>query len=351
LIQHGVQFADLGLVVVDEQHRFWLEQREALRAKGDRPPHLLVMTATPIPRTVAMSVYGDLETSALRELPAGRSPIQSVVIPMGDKPSWLERAWARIHEETARGHQAYVVCPRIGDDATAAGPAGDEASAGLDAEEPAPEEPPADETERRPPLAVLEVAARLADGPLRGLRLAVLHGRLPPEDKDAVMRRFAAGELDVLVATTVIEVGVDVPNATVMVVLDAERFGLSQLHQLRGRVGRGSAPGLCAFVTEFDGGPAVERLEGVAATSDGFEVARLDLSTRREGDVLGAAQSGRGSALKLLSLLRHEKLITEARGIAVSLTDADPQLRGHPALAAEVAVLEGDERAAYLEKT
>ncbi|MDQ3456048.1 MAG: ATP-dependent DNA helicase RecG, partial [Actinomycetota bacterium] len=326
LIQEGVAFHDLGLVVVDEQHRFGVEQRDALRAKGNRPPHVLVMTATPIPRTVAMTVYGDLETSVLRELPAGRSPISSSVIAVPDRQAWLDRAWERIREEAAAGQQAYVVCPRIGDDQP------DEAGG------------------RRPPLAVLDVAAMLAEGPLAGLRVDALHGRQPADQKEDVMRRFAAGAIDVLVATTVVEVGVDVASATVMVVLDAERFGLSQLHQLRGRVGRGSAPGLCLFVTEAPAGsPSRERLAAVAATTDGFEVSRLDLEHRREGDVLGAAQSGRTS-LKLLSLLQHEDLIAEARAVATALVAADPDLRDYPALADEVAMLAWDDRAAYLDK-
>ncbi|HEX2355709.1 MAG TPA: ATP-dependent DNA helicase RecG, partial [Micromonosporaceae bacterium] len=294
LLYEGVDFADLGLVVIDEQHRFGVEQRDALRAKAEQPPHVLVMTATPIPRTVAMTVYGDLETSTLIELPGGRSPIASHVVPAAERPAHLDRAWQRLREEVAAGHQAYVVCPRIGD-----GPSTDEdvASAG-------------DDTGRRAPLAVLEVAPLLESGPLADLRLGVLHGRLPADEKDSVMRAFAAGDLDVLVATTVVEVGVDVPNATMMIVLDADRFGVSQLHQLRGRVGRGTAPGLCLLVTEAsEGSPARERLTAVASTLDGFRLAELDLEQRREGDVLGETQSGRRSHLRLLSLLRDAELI------------------------------------------
>jgi ATP-dependent DNA helicase RecG len=334
LLYEGVDFADLGLIVVDEQHRFGVEQRDALRAKADQPPHVLVMTATPIPRTVAMTVYGDLEISTLTQLPRGRSPIASHVVPAAEKPAFLDRAWRRLREEVTAGHQAYVVCPRIGE-ATADG-----------------EDVPPDETEgRRPPLAVLEVAPLLADGPLHGLRLGVLHGRLPADEKDTVMREFAAGKLDVLVATTVVEVGVDVPNATMMVVLDADRFGVSQLHQLRGRVGRGSAPGLCLLVTEVEGGTAArERLDAVASTVDGFRLAELDLEQRREGDVLGAAQSGRRSHLKLLSLLRDADLIRDARVDATAVIEADPELAGHPALAEMVAQFVGEERAEYLEK-
>jgi ATP-dependent DNA helicase RecG len=336
LLYEGVDFADLGLVVVDEQHRFGVEQRDALRAKADQPPHVLVMTATPIPRTVAMTVYGDLEISVLSQLPRGRSPIASHVVPASEKPAFLDRAWRRLREEVSAGHQAYVVCPRIGDTA----------ADGEDAE-------PAEGSEegRRPPLAVLEVAPLLAEGPLHGLRIGVLHGKLPADEKDSVMREFTAGKLDVLVATTVIEVGVDVPNSTMMVILDADRFGVSQLHQLRGRVGRGSAPGLCLLVSEAEAGsPARERLDAVASTTDGFRLAELDLEQRREGDVLGAAQSGRRSHLRLLSLLRDADLIRDARADAMALIEADPELAGHPALAAMLAQFVDEERAEYLEK-
>jgi ATP-dependent DNA helicase RecG len=307
-----------------------------LRAKAAQPPHVLVMTATPIPRTVAMTVYGDLEVSTLSQLPRGRSPIASHVVPASEKPAYLERAWRRLREEVAAGHQAYVVCPRIGE-----GPGGDD-----------DEEPPGDnESARRPPLAVTEVGPLLAEGPLHGLRMGILHGRLPSDAKDAVMRSFAAGELDVLIATTVIEVGVDVPNATVMVILDADRFGVSQLHQLRGRVGRGSAPGLCLLVSEApEASPARERLDAVASTTDGFKLAELDLEQRREGDILGATQSGKRSHLRLLSLLRDAKLIGEARAEADGLVGDDPDLTRYPALAASVAALGDEERAEYLEK-
>ncbi|GAA3743227.1 ATP-dependent DNA helicase RecG [Micromonospora maritima] len=334
LLYEGVDFADLGLVVVDEQHRFGVEQRDALRAKAEQPPHVLVMTATPIPRTVAMTVYGDLETSTLSQLPQGRSPIASHVVPAAEKPAFLDRAWRRLREEVGKGHQAYVVCPRIGE-----GPVSDE------------EAPREDDNGRRPPLAVTVVAPLLAEGPLHGLRIGVLHGRLPADEKDAVMRAFADGELDVLVATTVVEVGVNVPNATVMIVLDADRFGVSQLHQLRGRVGRGSAAGLCLLVTEAaEGSSARERLDAVASTTDGFKLAELDLEQRREGDVLGATQSGRRSHLRLLSLLRDTDLIRDARAEAIELVGDDPELARHPALAASVAALVDEERAEYLEK-
>jgi ATP-dependent DNA helicase RecG len=341
LLQEGVDFADLGLVVVDEQHRFGVEQRDALRAKGNRPPHVLVMTATPIPRTVAMTVYGDLETSTLRQLPGGRGGVASSVVPVRDRPAWLDRAWERLREEVAAGRQAYVVCPRIGEDAGAEEQPDD--ADGAPAEEAG--------SDRRPPLAVLDVAEELRTGPLAGLRVEVLHGRMTPEAKEATMRAFAAREIDVLVATTVVEVGVDVPNATVMVVMDADRFGVSQLHQLRGRVARGKHRGLCLLVSEASSSSATgQRLAAVASTSDGFELARLDLETRREGDVLGAAQSGRRSGIRMLSLLEDEQLIAEARAEATALLATDRGLADHPGLAMEVAALATDERAEYLEK-
>jgi ATP-dependent DNA helicase RecG len=254
----------------------------------------------------------------------------------------VDRAWQRLREEVGTGRQAYVVCPRIGD------VPGDEPE---DADGAPPEDEEGPRTDRRPPLAVLDVAELLRGGPLAGLRLDVLHGRMTPEDKDATMRAFAAGETQVLVATTVVEVGVDVPNATVMVVMDADRFGVSQLHQLRGRVARGKHAGLCLLVTEAPtSSPTGQRLAAVAATSDGFELARLDLETRREGDVLGAAQSGRRSGIRLLSLLEDEGLIATARTEATALLATDRGLADHPGLAAEVAALATDERADYLEK-
>ncbi|WP_459751241.1 ATP-dependent DNA helicase RecG [Streptomyces sennicomposti] len=339
LIEDKVQFHDLGLVVVDEQHRFGVEQRDALRGKGKQPPHLLVMTATPIPRTVAMTVFGDLETSVLDQLPAGRSPIASHVVPAADKPHFLARAWERVREEVAKGHQAYVVCPRIGDEED-------------DPKKAAKKSPDADATaDRRPPLAVLDVADQLARGPLQGLGVEVLHGRMAPDDKDAVMRRFAAGDTDVLVATTVIEVGVNVPNATVMVITDADRFGVSQLHQLRGRVGRGSAPGLCLLVTEMpEASAARQRLNAVAATLDGFELSRIDLEQRREGDVLGQAQSGARSSLRVLAVIEDEEIIAEAREEATAVVAADPELTGLPGLRTALDALLDDDKEQYLEK-
>ncbi|MFL5995483.1 MAG: ATP-dependent DNA helicase RecG [Streptomyces sp.] len=336
LIEDKVQFHDLGLVVVDEQHRFGVEQRDALRGKGKQPPHLLVMTATPIPRTVAMTVFGDLETSVLDQLPAGRSPIASHVVPAADKPHFLTRAWERVREEVENGHQAYVVCPRIGD-------AEDDPKKARKSAE--------DEAEKRPPLAVLDIADQLAKGPLSGLRVEVLHGRMHPDDKDAVMRRFAAGETHVLVATTVIEVGVNVPNATAMVIMDADRFGVSQLHQLRGRVGRGSAAGLCLLVSEMpEASPARQRLNAVAATLDGFELSRIDLEQRREGDVLGQAQSGARTSLRVLSVIDDEEIIAEAREEATTLVAADPELSRLPGLRTALDALLDEEKEQYLDK-
>ena len=324
LLEDKVSFADLGLVVVDEQHRFGVEQRAALSAKGTRPPHVLVMTATPIPRTVAMTIFGDLDVSTLRELPQGRAAVQTSVVPTLLQPAWLDRVWERIREEVAAGRQAYVVCPRIGD-------------------EPPPEDGPV-------LSSVEELAPELIAGPLSGLRVAALHGRMSPEDKDAVMRAFGAGQVDVLVATTVIEVGVDVPNATVMAVMDADRFGVSQLHQLRGRIGRGAHPGLCLLVSRAEAtSPSMVRLEAVAGTRDGFALSEIDLAQRREGDVLGTDQSGRRRTLQLLSVVSASDVdvIEQARELATSYVAGDPDLSGHPDLAAAVRAL--DERADYLE--
>ena len=329
LLSEGVAFDDLGLIVVDEQHRFGVEQRDALRAKGRTPPHVLVMTATPIPRTIAMTVYGDLEVSTLAELPKGRSPVRTAVVPVAEKPTWIDTVWARVREHVAEGRQAFVVCPRIGGDES------EEASS----------------DGRTPGVAVLDVHLMLVHGPLHGLRVEVLHGRMLPADKDELMRRFTDGDVDVLVATTVVEVGVDVPNATVMVILDADRFGVSALHQLRGRVGRGSAAALCLLVTEVEPGtPARERLDAVAATNDGFELSRVDLEQRREGDVLGAAQSGTRSSLRMLRLLRDEELLLEARHEAVALVEQDLMLATQPALRQAVVDLLDEERADFLDK-
>ncbi len=349
LIQDRVDFQDLALVVVDEQHRFGVEQRDALRGKGTTPPHLLVMTATPIPRTVAMTVFGDLETSTLRELPAGRAPITTHVVPL-ELPAWVQRTWERVAEEVRSGRQAYVVCPRIGDD--------DEPDAEMSlVEEPSAEDegdepgPGGKGPTERPLASVYAVHAALVDNPaLHGLTIETLHGRMAPEEKDAVMRRFQEGEVDVLVSTTVIEVGVDVGNASVMVIMDADRFGVSQLHQLRGRVGRGGHPGLCLLLTGSDAETARTRLDAVAASTDGFELARLDLAQRREGDILGAAQSGRRSQLQFLHILEHEDVIEAAREDAMALVADDPDLTAHPDLARLLAERLDAEQAAYLER-
>ena len=352
LLSTGVDFADLGLVVVDEQHRFGVEQRDALRNKASKPPHLLVMTATPIPRTVAMTIFGDLDVSTLRTLPSGRSPIQNFVIPTLEKPHYLERAWSRIIEEVGKGHQAYVVAPRISETLEEEGleslSESDRAIARELAELSGESE---DQSERTPMTAVEELAPRLALGALKGIKVAILHGRQSAEEKEATMSAFGRGEIDVLVATTVIEVGVDVPNASTMVIMDADRFGVSQLHQLRGRVGRGSVPGLCLLVTNAQPlTPAMERLEAVAGTLDGFELARIDLEQRSEGDVLGSAQSGTRSHLRLLRVLRDEDLIERAREVATRLVSDDPELKNAPQLAAEVALLMEEEKASFVDK-
>lgn len=346
LLQDNVFFADLGLVVVDEQHRFGVEQRAALTDKAVNPPHLLVMTATPIPRTVAMTVFGDLESSTLTELPAGRAPIQTNVVPLAQQPAWIDRVWARVREEVEKGHQVYVVCPRI---------SGDEAEAGqVDAVSVVVDEDGETVVVAPPPAAaaVEEVIEQLANGPLEGLRIGRLHGRLASDEKDATMRAFAGGDLDVLVSTTVIEVGVDVANATAMVILDADRFGVSQLHQLRGRVGRGGLPGLCLLVSHAEvGTPARERLDVVGSTTDGFLLSRFDLEQRREGDVLGASQAGRRSSLENLRVLRDEDTIVAAREAAEGLLDQDVDLSHAAELAAAVLDLERSQQADFVDKS
>jgi len=318
LLQDAVEFDRLGMVVVDEQHRFGVEQRDRLRAKAPEglTPHLLVMTATPIPRTVALTVFGDLETSTLRELPRGRQPIATNTIFVNEKPQWLERAWQRIAEEVAAGRQAYVVASRIDESDKPAGE--DEAGGGQGGG-----------GQAIVPIPVIILFEQLHRGPLAGLRLGLMHGRLPAEEKDAVMTAFRVGEIDVLVCTTVIEVGVDVPNATVMVVIDADRFGISQLHQLRGRIGRGTHPSLCLLATRLPEDSKVgDRLKAVAATLDGFVLADLDLAERREGDVLGLNQSGRAGSLRFLSLAEHLDVILTARELCDSLYPGDPDNLG-----------------------
>lgn len=335
LIQDKVEFYDLGLVVIDEQHRFGVEQRASLVAKAgsDRRPHVLVMTATPIPRTVAMTAFGALDISTLTELPAGRSPITTHVVLAAEKPAHLDRAWERVNEEVAKGHQAYIVVPRIASQ----------------------EDKPDDG--RRPAIALEDLEPQLTVGPLSKLRVGTLHGQMDSADKDDVMQRFKNGPtdpngLDVLIATTVIEVGVDVPNATMMVIMDADRFGMSQLHQLRGRVGRGSAPGLCLLVSEAPQfSPARERLAAVASTNDGFELAALDLEQRKEGDILGRNQSGVHTSLRLVSVLKDEELLDQARGEADLIVMSDPTLKNHSALERAVAAMVNQDRAEFVKKT
>jgi ATP-dependent DNA helicase RecG len=337
LLQDAVEFHNLGMVVVDEQHRFGVEQRDRLRAKavGGITPHLLVMTATPIPRTVALTVYGDLETSVLRELPQGRRPIATNTIFMGQQTKWVQRAWQRIVEEVGAGRQAYVVASRI-DETDGNG----KAEKGRGREEAGP-----------PATSVVTLFEHLGRGPLEGLRLGLMHGRLSGDEKDAVMTAFRAGEVDVLVCTTVIEVGVDVPNATVMFVMDADRFGISQLHQLRGRIGRGEHPSLCLLATNLpEDSKAGARLKAVASTLDGFALADLDLEERREGDVLGLSQSGKPITLRLLSLAAHREIIEAARAFAETVYEADPRLLKHRGIALLAAPFAETERVEYLDK-
>ncbi|AZS40703.1 MULTISPECIES: ATP-dependent DNA helicase RecG [Microbacterium] len=337
LLGEKTTFADLGLVVVDEQHRFGVEQREALRAKGSSP-HALVLTATPIPRTVAMTVFGDLDTSVIRTMPAGRAGIESFVAPLAEHPGWFNRVWERAAEEIAQGRQVFAVCAAI-DTAKKTTEAGEQQAL-------------APEGASGPRWGVVQLDEALATHPtLGGLRRAVLHGRMPADEKDAVMQSFARGDIDLLLATTVIEVGVDVPNASTMIVLDADRFGVSQLHQLRGRVGRGGVPGLCLLVTEAEAGTlARERVDAVAATLDGFALAEVDLELRGEGDVLGAAQAGVRSSLKLLRVVKDAGLITRAREVAEGILAADPQLADHPGLREAIGRRVSDEDRAALAK-
>ncbi|MFI2489508.1 ATP-dependent DNA helicase RecG [Promicromonospora kroppenstedtii] len=364
LLSEQVQFADLGLVVVDEQHRFGVEQRDALRAKGRVSPHLLVMTATPIPRTVAMTVFGDLETSSLTQVPAGRAGITTVAVPAGNV-RWTDRTWARVREEVDAGRRAYVVCARIHPDEEPAPGSGPGAGAGRTSRAAAkdfddvpefldPGDPGTAGASDRPPLrAVLEVAEELRGrSELAGVEIGVLHGQMPADQKDAAMAAFASGETPVLVSTTVVEVGVDVPEATAMVIFDADRFGISQLHQLRGRVGRGTDPGLCLLVSDAEPGtPAHARLEAMTQTTDGFKLANLDLELRSEGDVLGAAQSGRASSLRLLRVVKDAGLIEEARTAAADVVAASPDLTEFPELAAAIRAQLDEDQEEFLERT
>ena len=327
LLSEDVRFADLGLVVVDEQHRFGVEQRAALAAKSEHQPHTLVMTATPIPRSVAMTVFGDLETIELRDRPAGRAEVKTVFVDTARNPHWVKRAWERIREEVEQGRQAFVVCPAISGNKTE----GElEAGTGLS--------------------AVTEITPMLTEGPLKGLRVGMVHGRQATAERDQTMLEFTAGELDVLVSTTVIEVGVDIPNASVMVVLDADRFGIAQLHQLRGRIGRGRHPGLCLLLAAPapDALTAVDRLQALVASSDGFELAERDLELRREGDVLGAAQSG-ASSLKLLRVLGDRKVIEQAKELAGEVL-SDPRAAEDPLLADMIDQAEQVAAGEWLEK-
>ena len=341
LIAEKVEFLDLGLIVIDEQHRFGVEQREALRLKGKQPPHVLTMTATPIPRTLAVTVFGDLDISTLTELPAGRQGITSHVVQLA-QPALVARTWQRVAEEVANGRQAFVVCPRIdeddpGEELIESGGAAEDDFTFLDGTD-----SQAAEFAKKPKqllASALGMTESLRKVPaLKDLKIETMHGRMSSEDKAQVMASFAAGETDVMVSTTVIEVGVDVPNATVMVILDADRFGISQLHQLRGRVGRGGNAGLCLLLTSAEEGSlALERVNAVAKTLDGFELSEIDLELRREGDVLGQTQSGGRSSLKLLRVLQDAKLIQSARTQVEALLAEDPTLEKHPVLAEALA--------------
>jgi ATP-dependent DNA helicase RecG len=321
LIQDAVDFASLGAVVVDEQHRFGVEQRAALRAKtvGGAVPDMLVMTATPIPRTAAMTVYGDLDVSVLDELPPGRTPI---VTRWAHGPLLEAEVWAEVRAAVGEGRQVYVVCPLIG------------------------------ESEKLEVASAEETFERLASDELAGLRLGLLHGRLSSAEKEATMGAFRSGNLDVLVATTVIEVGVDVPNATVMVILDADRFGIAQLHQLRGRVGRGAHASTCWLVTQQrpDDEADNPRVEALVASTDGFELAEIDLELRGEGTLMSTSQKGR-SDLKLASLRRDRKLVELAREVAFEIVDADPELAGHGGLADELALIFSESDEEFLTKS
>ena len=358
LLSDEVSFHDLGLVVVDEQHRFGVEQRDSLRGTGGALPHRLVMTATPIPRTVAMTVFGDLDVSVLDTLPAGRQKISTHVVPLAEKPAWASRLWRRAREEIDAGHQVYVVVPKIGEDgdsmeegaaffgasslngagagSTAQGYFGQGGSASSDGK-----------------VQLTSVASMYsylsAEDALVGVRIGTLHGRMDPAEKTAVMTAFERGEIDLLISTTVIEVGVNVPNATLMIIMDADRFGISGLHQLRGRVGRGGYAGTCLLVTrQEEGGVSRERLDAVASTTDGFELSRIDLAQRREGDILGAAQSGSKSTLRFLRALADADIIERAREDARSVVEKDPTLAKHPSLARTIDRALDADREAFL---
>ena len=360
LLSDEVSFHDLGLVVVDEQHRFGVEQRDGLRGTDGALPHRLVMTATPIPRTVAMTVFGDLDVSVLDTLPAGRQKISTHVVPLAEKPAWASRLWRRAREEIDAGHQVYVVVPKIGEDgdsleegaaffgASSLNSSG--TGAGNSAQGYFGQGGNASSDGKVQLTSVASMYSYLsAEDALVGVRIGTLHGRMDPAEKTAVMTAFERGEIDLLISTTVIEVGVNVPNATLMIIMDADRFGISGLHQLRGRVGRGGYAGTCLLVTrQEEGGVSRERLDAVASTTDGFELSRIDLAQRREGDILGAAQSGSKSTLRFLRALADADIIERAREDARSVVEKDPTLAKHPSLARTIDRALDADREAFL---
>lgn len=360
LLSDEVSFHDLGLVVVDEQHRFGVEQRDSLRGTDGALPHRLVMTATPIPRTVAMTVFGDLDVSVLDTLPAGRQKISTHVVPLAEKPAWASRLWQRAREEIDAGHQVYVVVPKIGEDGDgleegaaffgASSLNGAGTGAGNSAQGYFGQGGSASSDGKVQLTSVASMHAYLsAEDALVGVRIGTLHGRMDPAEKTAVMTAFERGEIDLLISTTVIEVGVNVPNATLMIIMDADRFGISGLHQLRGRVGRGGYAGTCLLVTrQEEGGVSRERLDAVASTTDGFELSRIDLAQRREGDILGAAQSGSKSTLRFLRALADADIIERAREDARSVVEKDPTLAKHPSLARTIDRALDADREAFL---
>ena len=360
LLSDEVSFHDLGLVVVDEQHRFGVEQRDSLRGTDGALPHRLVMTATPIPRTVAMTVFGDLDVSVLDTLPAGRQKISTHVVPLAEKPAWASRLWRRAREEIDAGHQVYVVVPKIGEDGDsleegaaffgASSLNGAGAGAGNSAQGYFGQGGSASSDGKVQLTSVASMYSYLsAEDALVGVRIGTLHGRMDPAEKTAVMTAFERGEIDLLISTTVIEVGVNVPNATLMIIMDADRFGISGLHQLRGRVGRGGYAGTCLLVTrQEEGGVSRERLDAVASTTDGFELSRIDLAQRREGDILGAAQSGSKSTLRFLRALADADIIERAREDARSVVEKDPTLAKHPSLARTIDRALDADREAFL---
>lgn len=360
LLSDDVRFNDLGLVVVDEQHRFGVEQRDGLRGPDGALPHRLVMTATPIPRTVAMTVFGDLDVSVLDTLPAGRQKISTHVVPLAEKPAWASRLWQRAREEIDAGHQVYVVVPKIGEDGDgleegaaffgASSLNGAGTGAGNSAQGYFGQGGSASSDGKVQLTSVASMHAYLsAEDALVGVRIGTLHGRMDPAEKTAVMTAFERGEIDLLISTTVIEVGVNVPNATLMIIMDADRFGISGLHQLRGRVGRGGYAGTCLLVTrQEEGGVSRERLDAVASTTDGFELSRIDLAQRREGDILGAAQSGSKSTLRFLRALADADIIERAREDARSVVEKDPTLAKHPSLARTIDRALDADREAFL---